>query len=90
MPAYYTLLYYMYHHEYMYIIHVHACLIALQVYMIEANQSFYQMSTPLGDKKRRLSESAVSRLSIIPTCTWMEKSFVTESDDDEDFEVKKK
>ena len=55
----------------------------LQVYMIPANQSFYQISTPVDNKKRRLSESAVSRLSIIPSL--MEKSFLTE--DLPDFEV---
>ena len=55
--------------------------------MIKANQSVYQMSTPLGNRKRRLSESVV--LSHIHPCAEKKKLFVTESDDDEDFEVKK-
>lgn len=54
--------------------------------MIPANQSFYQMSTPLGDhKKRRLSANPVSRLSVIP-CE-LERSFANNELDPPDFEV---
>ena len=53
--------------------------------MVPANQSYYQVSTPVGDKRRRLSSApAVSRLSIIPP---LEKSFAS-SDDTPDFEVR--
>ena len=51
--------------------------------MVPANQSYYQISTPVGDKRRRLSAAAVSRLSIIPQ---LEKSF-TSCDETPDFEV---
>ena len=51
--------------------------------MVTANESFYQMSTPVGAKKRRISGSSVpSRLSSIPA---LEQSFI---DDSTDFEVK--
>lgn len=53
-----------------------------RVYMVTANESFYQMSTPVGAKKRRISGSSVpSRLSSIPA---LEQSFI---DDSTDFEI---
>ena len=45
---------------------------------MEANESFYQMSTPIGMKKRRISGSTMpGRFSMIPV---MEQSFIKDSD----------
>lgn len=55
------------------------------MYEAQANESFFQMSTPMGEKKRRLTGSSfvsANRLSIIP------QVYNAELDDDElEFEV---
>lgn len=55
------------------------------MYEAQANESFFQISTPMGEKKRRLTGSSfvsADRLSIIP------QVYNAELDDDElEFEV---
>ena len=65
---------------------LHIPVAVCKVYMVPANESFYQISTPNADgsKKRRISASMVpDRLSVIPPL--FEKSFI--QDDSSDFEV---